>query len=301
MIYPRPLKTGDKIVILSPASPIKHEYVDAACRVFREWGYEPVVSKHCKGRTGTYSGTLEERLADFKEALADDDVRAILCSRGGYGAVHLVEYLSDEELSRDPKWVIGFSDISVLHASMVSAGVVSLHAPMAKQFAEMGKEDECIKLIHSIITGNLPEYNEPAHKLNRNGEASGQLVGGNLAVLCGLVGADRDILKEDKILFIEDVEEEIYSIERMLYNLRLNGTLANLRGLIVGQFTESKKSCDENGDTMNDMIHRMVAPYGYPVAFNFPIGHIDRNVPLIEGAEVKLSVTPDGTNLQFIK
>lgn len=300
MIYPASLKKGDKIAILSPASHIKHEYVDAACRIISEWGYEPVVSEHCKGQFGTYSGTIEERLADLKAALADASVRAILCSRGGYGVVHLMEYLTAEELNRDPKWIIGFSDISVMHAAMVSAGVVSLHAPMTKQFHDFGADNECVKLIHDVITGTMPAYTEAPHKYNRNGEAEGQLVGGNLAVLCGLIGSRLDILKGDKILFIEDVGEAVYSIERMLYNLRLDGALANIRGLIVGQFTEYKNP-DGNGDSMEDMIHRMVEPYGFPVAFGFPFGHVDRNLPIIEGANVRLSVTDSGTSLQFCK
>ena len=300
MIYPAPLQKGDKIVILSPASHIKHEYVDTACRILSEWGYEPVVSEYCKGSFGTYSGTIEERLADLKAALADDSVRAILCSRGGYGVVHLMEYITPEELRNNPKWIIGFSDISVMHAAMVSSGVVSLHAPMTKQFYDFGKDDECVKLIHEVITGKMPTYTEAAHKYNRNGEACGQLVGGNLAVLCGLTGSSLDILKGDKILFIEDVGEAVYSIERMLYNLRLNGTLANIRGMIVGQFTEYKNP-DGNGDSMDDMIHRMVEPYDFPVAFGFPFGHVDRNLPIIEGADVKLSVTSDNTTLQFCR
>lgn len=300
MIYPASLKKGDKVVILSPASHIKHEYVDAACRILKEWGYEPVVSEHCKGKNGTYSGTIEERLADLKAALADDDVRAILCSRGGYGVVHLMEHLSPEELNHNPKWIIGFSDISVMHAAMLSAGVVSLHAPMTKQFAEDGENDECVRLIHDIITGDMPTYHEPAHPFNKTGSVSGQLVGGNLAVLCGLTGSRLDILKEDKILFIEDVGEAVYSIERMLYNLRLNGTLANIRGLVVGQFTEYKNP-DGNGDSMEDMIRRMVEPYDFPVAFNFPFGHVSRNLPIIEGANVQFTVNSDGTTLHFIK
>lgn len=298
MIYPAPLKRGDKIVILSPASHIRHEYVDAACRILSDWGFVPVVSDHCKGSVGIYSGTVEERLADLKAALADHSVRAIMCSRGGYGVVHLLEHLTDGDFSADPKWIIGFSDISAMHAAAVNAGVVSLHAPMTKQFATRGADDECVKIIHSILCGEKPEYHEPAHKFNRTGEASGTIVGGNLAVLCGLTGTSRELLKGGQILFIEDVGEAVYRIERMLYNLRLNGTLENVKGMIVGRFTDYTNP-DGNGESMEDMVRRMVEPYSFPVAFDFPIGHIDRNLPMLEGAEARLSVKPDGVTLQF--
>lgn len=299
MVYPNPLEKGDKIAIISPASAIRSEYVDAACRIIKHWGFVPVVGKHCKGSCGTYSGTLEERLADIEEAMDDRDVRAILCSRGGYGTVHLLDRIVSLILSYSPRWIIGFSDISALHATMVSLGITSLHAPMAKQFATRGQRDECLQIMRRILTGELPTYTEPANALNRIGEAEGELVGGNMAVLCGLIGTDANILKPDRILFIEDIGEAVYRIERMLYTLRLNGTLANLRGLIVGQFTEYDKP-DRNGETMEQMISRMVAPYGYPVAFGFPIGHVDRNLPMIEGATVRLSVTAQSTTLEFL-
>lgn len=299
MIYPAPLRKGDKIAIVSPASHIRHEYVDGACRIIEQWGYEPVVGAHCKGVCGTYSGTVEERLADLTAAFADKSVKAILCSRGGYGVVHLLERIDSSLLSDNPKWFIGFSDISALHAALTTAGVVSLHAPMTKQFAEKGADDECVGIIRSVVEGTLPAYREPWHEFNRPGVAEGQLVGGNLAVLCGLRGSRFDILKGDKILFIEDVNEQVYAVERMLYALRLGGVLGNLRGLIVGRFTDYHNP-DGNGESMEQMVRRMVEPYGYPVAFDFPIGHIDRNLPIIEGADVRLDVAASGTSLQFV-
>ena len=298
MIYPAPLKKGDKIAIVSPASHIRHEYVDAACRIIEQWGYKPVVGEHCKGATGTYSGTVEERLADLRAAFTDKSVKAILCSRGGYGVVQLLEALGTEILRDNPKWVIGFSDISAMHAAMLTAGVMSLHAPMTKQFATLGAKDECVKLLRGIIEGEKPEYCEPAHLFNRKGIAEGEIVGGNMAVLCGLQGSRYNILTADKILFIEDIGEAVYKVERMLYNLRLNGVLQGLRGLIVGRFTEYTNP-DSNGENMEQMVSRMVAPYGYPVAFDFPVGHIDRNLPIIEGAEVRLEVAAAATTLSF--
>lgn len=298
MIFPKPLRRGDKVAILSPSSHIIPERVDGAAAVLREWGYEPVVCPHCKGSCGTYSGTVEERLADLLWAVSEPSVRAILCSRGGYGAVQLLPSLPAELLRRDPKWLIGFSDISALHAAWLQAGVASLHCSMAKLLAEGGATDPCSRLMLDVLQGRFPKYNVPAHPLNRIGKASGMIAGGNLAVLSALVSTPYDILKPGRILFIEDINEEIYKVERMLYTLRLNGTLARLHGLIVGQFT-GHRSPDRNGDTMEQMIARMVAPYGYPVAMGFPIGHIDSNLPIVEGAHATLTTTGSTTTLHI--
>ena len=283
---------------MSPSSHIIPERVDGAAAVLREWGYEPIICPHCKGSCGTYSGTIKERLDDLLWAVGEPSVRAILCSRGGYGAVQLLPSLPAELLRRDPKWLIGFSDISALHAAWLQAGVASLHSSMAKLLAEGGTTDPCSRLMLDVLQGRFPKYNVPAHPLNRIGKASGMIAGGNLAVLSALVSTPYDILKPGRILFIEDINEEIYKVERMLHTLRLNGTLARLGGLVVGQFT-GHSSPDRNGDTMEQMIARMVAPYGYPVAMGFPIGHIDGNLPIVEGAHATLTTTGSTTTLHI--
>lgn len=299
IIYPKPLKAGDKVAILSPASHIKDTLVDGACNVLAQWGFEPVVCNHCKGRCGTYSASSEERLADLTWALNEPSVRAIMCSRGGYGAVHLLHELHHDLLTRDPKWLIGFSDISALHATWVHAGIASMHAPMAKHLCECGLDDCCNKEILNVLMGGKPQYEIEAHEFNRQGVVKGQLVGGNLAVLSGLLGTPFNILEAGKILFIEDIGEDVYKIERMLYALQLGGVLGKLKGLIVGQFTEYE-SPDRNGESMYDMIRRMTATYNYPVVFNFPVGHVDDNRPMIEGADVELNITSQRVTLKFL-
>jgi len=299
MIIPEPLKKGDKIAIVSPASSIRPEYVDGACRVITQMGFEPVVGMHCKGKYGGYSGSVEERLADFLTALNDKTVKAILCSRGGYGAVHLLEYLDSDEIADNAKWLIGFSDISALHAAMVNAEVVSVHASMAKHLALFGAENDATKILFDVLQGILPQYEVPSHPYNVLGKAEARIVGGNMAVLAGLLDTDYDLLGKVGILFIEDIGEPIYKIERMLYNLQLSGILPMLSGLIVGRFTEYQ-SPDGNGDTMEQMIRRMVEPYGFPVAFDFPVGHIDENVPMLEGAKASLTVRDDKVTLEFL-
>lgn len=297
IIFPSPLTKGDKIAIISPASHILPEYVDGACQAIAQMGFQPVVSTHCKGQCGGYSGTIEQRLADFLEALHNPEVKAILCSRGGYGVVHLLEYLSADDIAENAKWLIGFSDISALHAAMVASGVASIHASMAKHLTQFGVDDEATVALFNILQGKLPTYQTPSHAFNKPGTATGTLTGGNMAVLCGLLDTDFDLLSRGDILFIEDVGEEVYKIERMLYNLRLSGVLPMIKGLIVGRFTDYRNP-DGNGDSMEQMVKRMVEPYDIPVAFDFPVGHVDENMPLIEGAQVTLTVA-DTVTLQF--
>ena len=297
IIFPSPLTKGDKIAIISPASHILPDYVDGACNAIAQMGFQPVVGNHCKGQCGGYSGTIEQRLADFLEALHNPEVKAILCSRGGYGVVHLLEYLSADDIAENAKWLIGFSDISALHAAMVASGVASIHASMAKHLTQFGVDDEATVALFNILQGKLPTYQTPSHAFNKPGTATGTLTGGNMAVLCGLLDTDFDLLSRGDILFIEDVGEEVYKIERMLYNLRLSGVLPMIKGLIVGRFTDYRNP-DGNGDSMEQMVKRMVEPYDIPVAFDFPVGHVDENMPLIEGAQVTLTVA-DTVTLQF--
>lgn len=299
MIIPPFLEKGDKIAIVSPATTVKTEYIDNAVEVLSQVGFAVEVMPHAKGISGSYSGTLAERLADIKAAFDDSEVKAILCARGGYGTVHLLEYFTKEYLQAHAKWVIGFSDITALHSMMVSSGVVSLHALMCKHLSELGADDECSRYLFDILLGKLPEYEVQSHPFNHYGEAEGQIVGGNMAVMCALIGSDNCHLKPGTILFIEDICEPVYKIERMLYQLKLSGLLGNIKGLIVGQFTECRRD-DRNDEDMYDMIHRMTAEYEMPIAFNFPVGHVDSNYPLIEGMKVKLSVNSEKTRLVFI-
>ena len=292
MIYPRPLKQGDSVAIVS----IDAKLVDGACPTLEAWGFRPVVGSCCKGECGSFSGTVGQRLGDLRAALENPDVRAVLCSRGGYGVVQMIEHFRDSMWNNDPKWLIGFSDISALHAVSVHAGVVSVHASMCKLLTEH-PDCQCSHTLHDILTGKLPDYEVAGDERNREGNVSGTVTGGNLAVLSGLISTPYDLLKKDHILFIEDISEAIYRVERMLYTLRLNGTLARTKALIVGQFTDYKPSVDHQ--CMYDMIEKMVADYDFPVAYNFPVGHVDYNLPILEGAQADLTVTKDKVRLTF--
>lgn len=293
---PRPLRDGDKIAIVSPAGPIDSALVAEAADTLRAMGYAVDIMPHALGRVGQYAAADSDRLADLRAALTDTTVRAVLCSRGGYGAVHLLDSLSALPLEQDPKWLIGFSDISALHALLASRNIASLHGNMCKHLA-LGPEDEDNATEMAILRGYKPVYNWAADTLNRNGHARGRLLGGNLAVVAELINTPYDVLQPGSILFIEDVEEPIYKIERIMYQLRLSGVLPRLGGLVVGQFTGYKPN--DSYETMERMIADMVAPYGYPVAFNAPIGHVDHNVAVIQSATVDLDVTPEGSRLSF--
>lgn len=292
-VFPAPLRKGDKIAICTPAGKIDSKIVHEAADVLRREGWQVEIMPHALGAHGSFSGTPAERYSDLRAAFSDPSVRAILCARGGYGVVHILEQLAELPIEDDPKWVIGYSDISALHALMAKKGIASIHSAMCAAIKK-GPDDPDNATLFGILRGEKPVHIFEPHAYDRPGIATGTLRGGNLAVLAELIDTPYDILEPDTILFIEDVSEPIYKIERILYQLRMNGVLKNLKGLIVGQFTDYKP--DDNHADMESMIRDMVAPYSYPVAFGVPIGHVDHNLPMIESAKVTLKVNPYSSN-----
>lgn len=295
IIIPAPLSNGDKIVILSPAGITRPQNVYNALPVLQSYGWEPYTSENAFGRFGTYSGTADQRYADLEAALLNPEVKAILCSRGGYGVVHLLDRLDRLPLRENAKWIIGFSDISALHALMHRHGIASIHGPMAKHIATNNGEDIDSQSLFNILRGERPTYYIDPHPLNRHGEAEGTLIGGNMAVLTGLINTPFDVFKPDTILFIEDVSEPVYKIERMMYQLKLSGILGQLKGLIVGAFTEY--SPDVDNKSMEEMISEMVSEYDYPVAYGIPFGHGNDIMPFIESLPCHLTVNSEGVNI----
>lgn len=293
IIFPAPLSYGDKIAICSPAGPIKAENVEGACAVLEAEGWRTEVMPHTLGKNGIYSGSDTERFNDLCKALLDPEVKAVICSRGGYGVVHILERLARLDLRANAKWLVGFSDISALHALLASNGVASIHGSMTSHI-KLGPDDPDNASLFAILRGERPAYSFDSHDYDRFGISTGRLLGGNLAVLAELINTPYDIIRPGSILFLEDVAEPIYKIERILYQLRLSGVLARLNGLIVGQFTDYKPN--DNYERMEDMVRDMTAAYDYPVAFNVPIGHVDHNIPVIESAKVTLKVSPSGRN-----
>lgn len=294
LLTPPLLVDGSTVALLSPASAIDAALIDGAARALETEGFRPLIMPSAKGRSGSFSATAAERLADLQAAIDNPDVRAIICGRGGYGAVHLLDRLN---LHR-PVWLAGFSDISALHALWHTNGVRSIHSSMAKELTlrECEGDEANRRLFHILRTGQMPAIEFTAHPLNRPGTATGTLRGGNLAVLDGLVGTPYDILTlPDTILVIEDIAEPIYKVERMLWRLRLNGALGRLKGLVVGQFTDYKPSAD--WPDMYAMIAALTAGLDIPVAFNAPIGHIPSNLPFLHGLPATLTVSATQTTI----
>lgn len=303
MIIPRPLKPGSVVAIISPASVVKEEYVRGAADFLRNRGYEAVIMPHALGPAdGCFAGGFQERLDDLLTAWQDPRVDAVLCARGGYGTAHLLPYLPPEIMRANAKWLVGFSDISALHAALLAMGVASIHGPMAKHLCE-DPDNESTRALFHLLEGGRMEYRlDRGNAYNRPGHAHGRLMGGNLAVLNGLSATPFDIfghaVNEDVILFIEDVSEAIYAVERMLWRLYMAGTLNRIKGLVIGHFTEYRPSLKY--EKMYDMIHSLLLRAGIdsiPVVFGFPTGHLSDNLPLVQGAEVELDVESDNLKL----
>ncbi len=282
------LKKGDKIMIVSPSGVIKPEYVWGAVKFLHDSGFEPVVGDSALASCGRFAGTPDERIADMQRAIDDASVKAVLCSRGGYGAVQIVDKLDFSSLKTNPKYLIGFSDITVFHSALTNMKIPSVHASMAKYMTEYPQEEPQQKLL-GILGGKKMKYEVPPHPLNRQGVAKGVLTGGNLSVLYGLRGTPYDIRPKGKILFIEDLSEAPYHVDRMMNNLRLGGILKQISGLVVGQFTDMTP--DDRMKNVYEIIADAVADYDYPVCFDFPAGHVPQNYPLLMGARCKLAVT----------
>ena len=300
------------MALIGPATRIKPEIVEALIRLYEERpeempGVELIVypSVLDGNASGSYAASLDQRVADFTDAWSREDVDLVICARGGYGCVHMLDYLAPEFIKAHPKWLVGFSDVSVLHALLYRCGMASIHGGMAKQLV-LDTDGGCggyRRVFKELVESCGPSlgYTVPAHPYNVEGKGRGVLLGGNLAVLNGLAGTPYDMmasaLTEDVILFLEDVSEPIYAVERMLYRLHLQGGFRWVKGLLIGQFTEWKP--DRNHESMEDMIHDRLEEWGVecPVAFDFPVGHNERNVPLIEGAEARLTVDMEGVSL----
>lgn len=299
LIFPPFLHEGDTIAIVSPSGKIDKTFLKGAVERLKSWGFKVIMGKHAEGSSGNFSGTPKQRLADLQAAMNNDKVKAILCSRGGYGAIHLIDQIDFTAFKKHPKWLIGYSDITLLHELFQYNGYLSLHSLMARHLTVESDDNLCTQYLKNILFGRMPDYTCKGHKLNKKGHAKGILRGGNLSVLYGLRGTKYDFPAEGTILFIEDIGERPYHIDRMMNNLKIGGILENISGLIVGQFTEYSED-PLFGKTVYEMIAEHVKEYNYPVCFNFPVGHVPLNLPMPCGAEVELNVTKKVTELKTV-
>ena len=291
MIKPKSLKAGDKAIILSPAGKIDPQIVLKAAEVLISWGLIVEISKYALSQNGRFSGSVEERLQDLQQAFDDDEAKLILCSRGGYGIMHLLDKLSYKKIKDNPKWVVGYSDITALHSALQSNGIVSLHAPMAKHLADATNDDTALNHLKQILFEKKAEYSIPANnKLNCHGKTLGKLFGGNLSVFCGLLGTSYLKIPKNGILCIEDIGEAPYKIDRMIYQLKLSGILSRINGLVVGHFTDYEEDT-QMYYPLYESIKKAVEEYQFPVCFDFPMGHTTDNYSLIFGKKAVLEVS----------
>lgn len=299
IIIPSSLAPGARVRIVSPSGSISPDIIDSALTMLCNAGYEVIVGKHAKAEYCRFAGTDVERLADLQEAFDDDRTDLILCSRGGYGATRIIGNVNLEGFACHPKWVVGFSDITAIHSLLQTNGFASLHAPMLKHLTEHGWEDRYVSHIFDILNGREVVYDIPCDSRNRMGIVRGTLRGGNLAVLSGLRGTRFDYSPAGTVLFIEDIGERPYQIDRMLWNMKHGGIFDGISGLIVGHFTGYEDDMSM-GKTTCDLIAEMVSDYDFPVCFGFPVGHTDDNEPLICGATVELSVDSVSAKLKYL-
>lgn len=286
------LKKGDTIGLTCPAGYMAKDKAQTCIDTLQQWGFEVMVGKTLgSNSTNYFSGTDEERLNELQALLDDDSIRAILCGRGGYGVGRIIDQLDFTRFKKKPKWIIGFSDITVLHAHIyASFKIASLHSPMAAAFNGDGYKNEFIGSLHKAIIGKKANFKCAAHPFNKQGTASGELVGGNLTLLTHLIGTPSDIKTPNKILFIEDIGELIYGADRMLYQLKRSGKLQGLAALIVGRFTDMKDTDRPFGKSIEEVISDVVKEYNYPVCFNFPVSHEKENYALKVGGTYDLKI-----------
>ena len=292
------LKPNDQIRIVSPSGNIEPKYIVGAKKTLSSWGLNVTEGKFARTKYGRFAGTEAQRIADLQEALDDPSVNAILCSRGGYGVAQIIDKLDFSTFAKSPKWLIGFSDITILHNAISNLGVASIHGIMAKHLTQFPADSIHVQKCREILFGQMPTYVVPKHRLNKVGITHGKLIGGNLSVLIGLRGSQFDLDYKNNILFIEDIAERPYHIDRMMQNLRFSGALAQLSGLVVGQFSD----CDEDPlmkKSVAQIIASAVSEYDYPVCLNFPAGHVNNNFPLKLGETVQFEVTKRAVTFAF--
>ena len=291
MKIPSYLQKGDTIGIVCPAGFMPKEKANACIQVLHQWGYRVKVGKTLGHQFHYFSATDEERLMDLQSMLDDKDVKAILCGRGGYGTSRIIDAIDWKIFKKNPKWIIGFSDITVLHSFLYTRlKTASLHAPMASAFNNNEYNNTFVQSLKKALKGNPISYKTTAHPFNRKGEGTGELVGGNLSLLAHQVGTASDINTSGKILFMEDVGEYLYNVDRMLIQLQRSGKLHKLKGLIVGGFTDMKDTTIPFGLTVQEIIRDRVKDYNFPVCFDFPVSHEKKNYALKIGCLYKLSV-----------
>ncbi len=291
-IIPSYLQPGDTIGMVCPSGFMPKEKMQTCIDTLINWGYRILPGKTLGSQYNYFSGTDKERTDDLQSMMDNKKMKAIFCARGGYGLGRIIDDLDFKNFKKHPKWIIGFSDITVLESHLFAQyKIASLHAPMAAAFNDGGFENKYIQSLKEALIGRKANYNVDGHMLNRSGKCKGKLVGGNLSLLANLIGTPSGINMKNKILFIEDVGEYIYNVDRMLYQLKRSGQLAHLRGLIIGRFSDMKDTTVPFGEDTFSAINDIIKEYDYPVCYDFPVSHDEENYALKIGVDYKLHVS----------
>ncbi|MEY3678425.1 MAG: hypothetical protein RI924_566 [Bacteroidota bacterium] len=298
MICPPYLKKGDKVAITCPAKKLPHG-IDDAVNLLESWGLEVVMGETVSAAHHQFAGTDELRAKDLQQFLDDPSIKAVFAARGGYGTVRIIDLLDFSGLKKSPKWVIGFSDITVLHAHLqAQLNLCSIHGQMPLTIPDGSKPS--LETLRKSLFGEVLSYEYQSVEAGKDGEANGELIGGNLSLMVNVNGSVSDPDYRDKVLFLEDVGEHLYAIDRLFWNLKRSGKLAQIKGLIIGGFTELKDVDPPFGQDVREIVLNLVKEYDYPVCFNFPAGHVSDNRALILGKTVHLSVHQLNVGLHYI-
>ncbi|GGX12357.1 S66 peptidase family protein [Aquimarina muelleri] len=298
MATPDFVKKEDKIAIVSTARKVDFKEINDAIHILKSWGLEPVIGSTIGKENNQFAGSDQERAYDFQKMLEDKEIKAIWCARGGYGTVRIIDKVDFSTFIKTPKWIIGYSDITVLHSHIHNFGIATIHAPMPIDIHK--STIPSINSLKKTLFGKKMKYSVPSSKKNIQGKCKGQLVGGNLSILYSLCGSASSIDTSGKILCIEDLDEYLYHIDRMLQNLKRNGYFDKLSGLIVGGMTKMHDNNIPFGKKYKRIILDIVKEYDFPVAFNFPMGHLEDNRALMLGAEVSLQIDKTEVVLEYI-
>ena len=295
MIIPKKIKIGDKFGIISTARKISLDELRPAIKILESWGVEVIMGDNLFEQDNQFSGKISQRSADLQQMLDNDSIKAILCARGGYGSVQIIDHVDFSNLINNSKWIIGYSDVTVLHSHLCNLGLASLHATMPINFEVNTKES--LDSLKNSLFGIKRSIKCKSHLLNRFGRIEADIVGGNLSILYSLLGSESDIDTDGKILFIEDIDEYLYHIDRMMMNLKRNGKLKNIVGLIVGGMSDMKDNAISFGKTAEEIISEHTNDYDLPVCFGFPAGHLNDNRSILLGVSSVLEINENGVSL----
>lgn len=294
MKYPEYLNKGDVIAIIAPAKAIEKEYIDFAVELWTNMGYKVVVSPNCLKRNNYFSGTIEERSRDLQWAIDHKEAKAIICARGGYGCIHTINHVNWNEFLKNPKWIIGYSDVTVYHFLLATFTISSIHGSMPLNYKD--NSEESIHLLNDLLIGNTQNFNWKTD-LFTQGEAKGIIIGGNLAVISDLIGTSLQPDMKGKILFLEEVGEYNYTIDRMFYQLKLSGILNSVEGIVIGNFSNVGDTEVPFGKSVKSIIFDHCKDLNIPIAFDFPLGHENDNRPLKCGGSFSFNVNKGDVSL----